>query len=69
MTFSEYLVSKKIDEAGFETHEPEWYQKWSLEFPQMHADSFTARYKFFLNPIRRKYPLPIIEKPTATNAD
>lgn len=57
MTFSEYLVSKKIDEAAFNQNEPERCKEWQTLFPKMHPDSFTAQKKFLINPVRRKYTL------------
>lgn len=57
MDFVSYLAGKKIDAVGFRAAEPEMYREWELEFSQMHPESFTARKKYFLNPIRRKYLL------------
>jgi len=62
MTFSEYLVSKKINESTFQAQEPERFTKWQSDFELMHPDSFTMRYKFLLNPMRRKYSIEKVEK-------
>jgi hypothetical protein len=59
MTFSEYLVSKKINETTFQAHDTALFIKWQSDFVLMHPDSFTMRHKFLLNPIRRKY---LVEK-------
>lgn len=57
MTFTEYLQSKKIDEAKFRKAEPQRFDEWEMLFTQMHPESFTSQKKFLLNPIRRKYLL------------
>jgi len=66
-----YLLSKKIDSAAFLKAEPELWKSWDLEFPQMHPNSFTVQKLNLINPIRRKYPLPMTpgkqEPPTATS--
>jgi hypothetical protein len=57
MEFLKYLENKKIDAAAFKAAEPQLFQEWETEFLEMHPESFTARKKYFLNPIRRKYLL------------
>jgi len=57
MTFTDYLNSKKIDEAQFRQHEPTRYAEWKSEFEQLHPESFTTQKKFLLNETRRKYLL------------
>lgn len=57
MTFSEYLLAKKIDAARFQSAEPALYREWEEEFGLMHPESFTVRKKYKINPIRRKYLL------------
>jgi hypothetical protein len=57
MTFSEYLISKKIDEAKFQKAENERFVEWKALFEQIHPESFTAQKKFLINPIRRKYKI------------
>jgi hypothetical protein len=57
MTFSEYLISKKINENAFEKAEKERFEEWKKLFEKIHAESFTMQKKFFLNPTRRKYLL------------
>ena len=59
MTFEEYLVQKKIDAFTFSGKEPQLYNKWKLEFEQMHPNSFTAQKLYLINPIRRNYPLKV----------
>jgi hypothetical protein len=58
MTFSEYLVSKKIDSEKFRQADPAQWQAWAELFAQLHPNSFTAQKLYLINPIRRKYPLP-----------
>ena len=57
MTFSEYLVSKNINEDKFKAADPLRFEEWRLLFDQVHPDSFTMQKKFHLNPIRRTYLL------------
>ncbi len=57
MTFSDYLLSKKIDESSLQKGEPEMYLEWKTLFNSIHPDSFTLQKKFLLNPMRRKYLL------------
>ena len=65
MTFTDYLISKKIDQEAFQKAEPALFEIWKTEFEQMHPNSFTAQKLYLINPLRRKYTLPlqIIEKP------
>ncbi len=55
MTFSEYLVAKKIDAERLKEAEPVLYREWEEEFVYMHPESFTVRKKYKINPLRRKY--------------
>lgn len=55
MTFSEYLIFKKIDGNRFQAAEPVRYAEWKQEFEQIHPESFTVQKKFLLNDTRRKY--------------
>ncbi|MBX2952182.1 MAG: hypothetical protein KF870_06735 [Leadbetterella sp.] len=57
MTFEEYLISKKIDAVRLKAAEPELFREWEAEFSQMHPESFTARKRYGINPLRRKYHL------------
>ena len=61
MEFHAWLQSKKIDPAAFNAGDPERYKVWSGEFMQMHPASFTARYLYQVNAVRRKFTL----KPSA----
>jgi hypothetical protein len=61
--FQEYLVSKKIDAKAFEGAEPELFKNWKQDFEQMHPNSFTVQKLNLINPIRRKYQLPLQDKP------
>jgi len=65
MTFTDYLISKKIDQEAFQKAEPVLFEIWKTEFEQMHPNSFTAQKLYLINPLRRKYTLPlqVIEKP------
>ncbi len=59
MDFSEYLVSKKINEAPFREGDPDLYQEFRQLFAAMHPKSFTMQKLFLINGIRRRYPLPV----------
>lgn len=59
-TFEEYLISKKIDSARFKEAEPEVWHAWKIEFDQMHPNSFTVQKLNLINPVRRKYQLPVV---------
>lgn len=61
MNFEEYLVSKKINTQAFAKAEPLLWSQWKIEFEQMHPNSFTLQKLNLINPIRRKYPLPLQE--------
>jgi hypothetical protein len=63
VTFQEYLVSKKIDAKAFSAAEPALFATWESEFGQMHPNSFTVQKLNLINPIRRKYLLPVTEMP------
>lgn len=62
VNFEEYLAGKKIDSAAFKTTEPARWNEWEVEFSQLHPDSFTLQKLNLINPIRRKYPLPLPER-------
>jgi hypothetical protein len=57
MTFSEYLISKNIDESSFSAGENAMYSQWKNVFDQSSPNSFTDQKKFKINQIRRKYLL------------
>jgi hypothetical protein len=57
MTFTDYLLSKKIDPVQFAAADPKRYAEWAELFASMHPESFTVQKKFLLNPTRRKYLL------------
>jgi hypothetical protein len=59
MTFTEYLISKKIDGATFQAAEPALWNEWSKLFEQMSPASFTSQKLYLINPIRRKYQLKV----------
>jgi hypothetical protein len=59
VTFEEYLISKKISASAFSAAEPDLFSSWEKEFPQMHPNSFTVQKLNLINPVRRKYPLPV----------
>lgn len=61
MTFTEYLISKKINEAAFQKSEPALFLAWKTEFEQIHPNSFTVQKLNLINPIRRKYTLSLEE--------
>jgi hypothetical protein len=57
VTWEEYLSSKRIDSAAFKADDPSLWQHWCDVFEHMHPASFTSRYLYKINPLRRKYPL------------
>lgn len=57
MTFSEYLLQKKIDENAFRLNDPLRYSEWQTLFDQVHPESFTLQKKFYINDIRRRFSL------------
>jgi hypothetical protein len=57
MTFSEYLISKNIDEKSFSSQDSNTFLAWKNLFEQVSPSSFTDQKKFKINPIRRKYLL------------
>jgi hypothetical protein len=61
VNFEEYLLSKKIDSKAFAEAESLLWSAWKSEFEQMHPNSFTVQKLNLINPIRRKYPLPLQE--------
>jgi hypothetical protein len=63
VNFSQYLISKKIDEKAFSAAEPDVFSQWNVEFGQMHENSFTIQKLNLINPLRRKYQL---KEPAAT---
>lgn len=69
MKFDEFLISRKIDAEAFQNGDPDLYKKWNFSFEQMHPASFTTRYLFNLNSIRRKFTLKKIENtsPSSTS--
>lgn len=70
MTFTEYLISKKIDGAALQAAEPALWHEWSNLFNQLSPASFTSQKLYLINPIRRKYQLKVeateTPKPVAT---
>lgn len=46
---------------AFAKAEPLVWLQWKTEFEQMHPNSFTLQKLNLINPIRRKYPLPLQE--------
>jgi hypothetical protein len=63
VNFEEYLLSKKIDSQAFRAAEEGLWESWRKEFEEISPVGFTAQKLFLINPIRRKYPAKIIEKP------
>ena len=55
MDLNDYLISKKIDPEKFANAEPERFRIFTIEFKQLHPDSFTAQKLFLLNQLRRTY--------------
>lgn len=65
MTFTEYLISKKIDPQKFKQAEPDRFAEWESAFETMHPNSFTASKLYLINPIRRKFLLAVDVTKTA----
>ncbi len=63
MDFESYCIGKKIDFNTFKKEDNERFTIWESEFMQMHPNSFTSQKLFYINEIRRRYPLAVIEKP------
>jgi len=59
MDFEEYLKSKKIDSKAFKNADQSKWDELNRLFLQMHPKSFTAQKLYLINPIRRKFPLPL----------
>jgi hypothetical protein len=59
--FNNYLATKKIDASTLQRNEPVLYGKFLHHFFQMHEKSFTARFLYKFNGLRRQYPLPDAE--------
>jgi hypothetical protein len=59
MTFSEYLLSKNIDESSFSAGDNTMYVQWKYLFDQSSPNSFTDQKKFKINQIRRKHLLKL----------
>ena len=57
LSFEAYLESKKIDPGHFKINEPSVWEEWKHIFEQVSPKSFTAQKLFYINMIRRKYPL------------
>ena len=57
--FEEYLASKKINSEAFRKAEPQLWNSWKNEFEQTHPNSFTVQKLNLINPVRRKYQLPV----------
>ncbi|HRH36263.1 MAG TPA: hypothetical protein PKY12_14455 [Catalimonadaceae bacterium] len=55
-TFVEFLSTKNIDSENFMQKEPGRFEEWKKLFELVHEDSFVMQKKFYINPIRRKYP-------------
>lgn len=67
MTFEQYLISKKIDSSLFKMHEKNLWESWGKEFDQVSPVSFTAQKLYLINPIRRRFPLPITAEVKGSN--
>ncbi|MDX5443978.1 MAG: hypothetical protein LPJ89_09385, partial [Hymenobacteraceae bacterium] len=65
MTFEEFLAKKRIDNAAFETGEPERYWQWKEMYAQMHPNSFLIQVKMIINDVRLRYHLAEVPAQTA----
>lgn len=57
MEFEAYLEMKRIDRRLFQSADPNRYEQWYIAYNELGNVSFTARYLYQINPIRRKYRL------------
>ncbi len=57
MSFNDYLIKKKIDPQAFSQGESDRFNEFKELYDQVHPDSFTAQKLFFINKIRRSFPL------------
>lgn len=70
VTFSEYLINKKIDELSFKDSDHDRYVELKDLFEQIHPNSFTSQKLFLINEIRRSNPLKTADiKAVAKNAN
>ncbi|MFM7195799.1 MAG: hypothetical protein ACKO3B_13915 [Bacteroidota bacterium] len=65
MEFSDWLISKKIDTSAFQAGDPPRFSEWEKAFGEMHPASFTARYLYQINAVRRKF---ILQQTVSTEA-
>jgi hypothetical protein len=56
--FENYLKVKKIDPQGFKSTMKNRYMEFLTVFSQVSPASFTAQKLFWLNRLRREFPLP-----------
>ncbi|AKQ46739.1 hypothetical protein TH63_15705 [Rufibacter radiotolerans] len=66
MTFSEFLMKRRIAEAAFSADDPVRYARWQDLYAQMHPNSFYNSVKMVLNDVRRRYLL--VPEPTLASA-
>ncbi|WP_345165826.1 hypothetical protein [Nibribacter koreensis] len=57
MTFTEFLVKRRIDEAAFAAGDAGRYAQWQTLYAQMHPNSFYNSVKMVLNDVRRRFHL------------
>ena len=57
MSFTDYLINKKIDPEKFKEGDRERFDSFQVLFDQVHPKSFTAQKLFLINQIRRTYHL------------
>ncbi|GAB2525909.1 hypothetical protein [Rufibacter soli] len=57
MTFSEFLIKRRIAETAFQADDPVRYVRWQELYAQMHPNSFYNSVKMVLNDVRRRYLL------------
>ena len=54
--FIDFLTRKNINAEALLVSEPTIYQKWQQLFKEVSEVSFVLQQKFYINPMRRKYP-------------
>jgi hypothetical protein len=57
LLFDELLKKQNINPQAFQQAQPEKYAQWLLEFSELNENSFLQFKLFYINKIRRLYPL------------
>ncbi|AMM51185.1 hypothetical protein TH61_08335 [Rufibacter sp. DG15C] len=68
MTFSEFLVKRRIEESAFAAEDAPRYAQWQTLYAQMHPNSFYNSVKMVLNDVRRRFHLAQVSAAEAVAA-